>query len=116
MVPVLVHSWLPVQPVGQLQQLICMDCPPAGAAEGQVALEHCHAQGLRELWGPFLCSHRLLEGRFTALPEHAPVVEHGANRLYIPEDCGAVAGSEDVMLTAHKETAVSVAAALEVVL
>ena len=116
MVPVLVHSWLPVQPVDQLQQLICRDCPAAGAVEGQVDLEHRHAQGLRELWGPFLCSHRLLEGCFTALPEHAPVMESGADCLYIPEDCSAMAGAEDVMLTTHQEAAMGVAAAFEVVL
>jgi hypothetical protein len=80
------HGWV-LGPLSiQLWQLVCMFRPSAAQADGRVALEHRHAQGLRKLWGPFLCSHRLLEGCFTALPEHAPVMEHGADCLYIPND------------------------------
>jgi hypothetical protein len=75
----------------KLQQLICQLRPPADAEGGQIASEHRHAQGLRDLWGPFLCSHRLLEGCFTALAEYAPVVERGADCIHIPEDCSAMA-------------------------
>ena len=70
----------------QLVQLICRDCPAAFDADGQVTLEHLHALGSRELWGSFLCSHRLLEHCFTALPNHAPVMKSSPDPLHIPED------------------------------
>jgi len=82
----------------------------------QLGSEHRPAPGLRKLWGPFLCSHRLLEGRFTTLAKHAVISEGGSHLIHIPDNRGAMAGAVDVVLTMHEEAAVGIAAPLEVVL
>ena len=64
----------------------------------------------------FLCPYRLLERRLTALAKHPAIVESRANCGHVPQDCGAVACAEDVVLAAYKKATMAITATLEVIL
>jgi hypothetical protein len=102
---------MPVAAVVLLANTLCRCCRGSASLEVELSLRPPQIVGVI-----FLCLDRLFERRFTAKTKHAAIVECRTNCGNVPQDCGAVACAEDVVLAAYKEAAMAIAATLQVIL
>ena len=94
-----------------LPNALCRCCRGSASLEVELSLRPPLIVGVI-----FLCPDCLLECGFTAKTKHASIVESRANCGHVPQDCGAMACAEDVVLAAYEKATMAIAATLEVIL